>query len=45
MRKLIKVGSLVVCLAFLTVACAFDPVAYDELRKQEYEDHLKQNGY
>ena len=26
-------------------ACAFDPVAYDELRKQEHEDHLKQNGY
>ena len=26
-------------------ACAFDPIAYDELRKQEYEDHLKQNGY
>ena len=26
------------------VACAFDPVAYDELRKQEHEDHLKQNG-
>jgi cytochrome c biogenesis protein ResB len=26
-------------------ACAFDPIAYDELRKQEHEDHLKQNGY
>lgn len=26
-------------------ACAFDLVAYDELRKQEHEDHLKQNGY
>ena len=37
-----------VCLLILTiglVACAFDPVAYDELRKQEHEDHLKQNGY
>lgn len=29
----------------LLTACAFDPVAYDELRKQEHEDHLKQNGY
>ena len=26
-------------------ACAFDPIAYDEHRKQEHEDHLKQNGY
>lgn len=26
-------------------ACAFDQIAYDELRKQEHEDHLKQNGY
>ena len=26
------------------VSCAFDPIAYDELRKQEHEDHLKQNG-
>ena len=27
------------------VACTFDPDAYDELKKQEHEDHLKQNGY
>ena len=36
-----------VCLLSLflgLVACAFDPVTYDELRKQEHEDHLKQNG-
>ena len=26
------------------VACAFDPVAYEEQREQEHQDHLKQNG-
>ena len=37
-----------VCLLILSiglVACTFDPVAYDELREKEHEDHLKQNGY
>lgn len=39
-----KILMLVFIFASLT-ACAFDPIAYDELRKQEHEDHLKQNGY
>ena len=26
------------------VACSFNPVAYEEQREQEHEDHLKQNG-
>ena len=38
-----KILSLIFALIMLP-ACAFDPVAYDELRKQEHEDHLKQNG-
>ena len=38
--------TLILSLIWLTlIACAFDPIAYDELRKQEHEDHLKQNGY
>lgn len=39
-----KISILVFIFISLT-ACAFDPIAYDELRKQEHEDHLKQNGY
>ena len=38
-----KILSLIFALIMLS-ACAFDPVAYDELRKQEHKDHLKQNG-
>ena len=45
MLKLIKVGSLVVCLTFLIVACAFDPVAYEENKAREHQEHLQQNGY
>lgn len=41
MKKLILIAASLIVLS----ACAFDPVAYDELRKQEHEDHLKQNGY
>ena len=26
-------------------ACAFDPVTNEKKRRQEHEDHLKQNGY
>lgn len=29
----------------LLTACAFDPIANEELRKREHEDQLKQNGY
>ena len=39
-----KILMLVFIFVSLT-ACAFDPIANDELRKQEHEDHLKQNGY
>ena len=44
MQRLIKVGLLLYCVIFLTIACTFNPVAYEELRQQEHKDHLKQNG-
>lgn len=44
MYKLIKVGSFLLCSIFLITACTFNSTAYDELRQQEHEDHLKQNG-
>ena len=38
-----KILGLVFVLITLS-ACAFNPVAYDEQREQEHQDHLKQNG-
>lgn len=26
-------------------ACAFDPVAYEENKAREHQEHLQQNGY
>lgn len=39
-----KISTFVLIAAMLTTACTFNPVDYDELRKQEHVDHLKQNG-
>lgn len=41
MIKLITLATLLLTCA----ACTFNPIAYDELRQQEHQDHLKQNGY
>lgn len=36
---------LVIVMLLTVSACAFDPISYDQDRKNEHQDHLKQNGY
>ena len=41
MFKFTVVTTILVALA----ACALDPVAYEENRNREHQEHLQQNGY
>lgn len=40
MKKLVAVLAVIVVLS----GCVYDPVNYDKIHDQEFQDHLKQNG-
>lgn len=40
MKKLVAVLTVIVVLT----GCVYDPVNYDKLHDQEFQDHLRQNG-
>lgn len=42
-RKAVSMKKLVAVLVILT-GCVYDPVNYDKIHDQEFQDHLKQNG-
>lgn len=45
-RKAVSMKKLVAVLAIIVVlsGCVYDPVNYDKIHDQEFQDHLKQNG-
>ncbi|HHP6845518.1 TPA: hypothetical protein ACSE8G_003338 [Acinetobacter baumannii] len=45
-RKAVLMKKLIAAFAVLVVltGCVYDPVNYDKIHDQEFEDHLKQNG-
>ncbi len=48
-RKAVSMKKLVAALAALAViviltGCVYDPVNYDKIHDQEFQDHLRQNG-
>ena len=40
MKKLVAVLTVIVVLT----GCVYDPVNYDKIHDQEFQDHLRQNG-
>jgi len=40
MKKLVAVLAVIVVLT----GCVYDPVNYDKIHDQEFQDHLRQNG-
>ncbi|AQZ81916.1 hypothetical protein BUM88_10000 [Acinetobacter calcoaceticus] len=45
-RKALSMKKLVAALAVIVIltGCVYDPVNYDKIHDQEFQDHLKQNG-
>ncbi|PTV47972.1 hypothetical protein DBL02_00075 [Acinetobacter oleivorans] len=45
-RKAVSMKKLVAVLAVIVVltGCVYDPVNYDKIHDQEFQDHLRQNG-
>lgn len=45
-RKAVSMKKLVTVLAIIVVltGCVYDPVNYDKIHDQEFQDHLRQNG-
>jgi uncharacterized membrane protein len=45
-RKAVSMKKLVTALAVIVVltGCVYDPVNYDKIHDQEFQDHLRQNG-
>ncbi len=45
-RKALSMKKLVAALAVIVVlsGCVYDPINYDKIHDQEFQDHLKQNG-
>lgn len=45
-RKAVSMKKLVAVLAIIVVliGCVYDPVNYEKIHDQEFQDHLKQNG-
>lgn len=41
---MIKFTLIAIALSIIA-SCAFDPVAYEENRNREHQEHLQQNGY
>ncbi|WP_335976546.1 hypothetical protein [Acinetobacter calcoaceticus] len=40
MKKLVAALAVIVVLS----GCVYDPINYDKIHDQEFQDHLKQNG-
>jgi uncharacterized lipoprotein YajG len=45
-RKAVSMKKLVAALAVIVIltGCVYDPVNYDKIHDQEFQDHLRQNG-
>lgn len=43
MKKLVAVLAVLAVIVVLT-GCVYDPVNYDKIHDQEFQDHLRQNG-
>jgi hypothetical protein len=45
-RKALSMKKLVAALTVIVIltGCVYDPVNYDKIHDQEFQDHLKQNG-
>jgi uncharacterized lipoprotein YajG len=45
-RKAVSMKKLVAVLAVIVIltGCVYDPVNYDKIHDQEFQDHLRQNG-
>lgn len=45
-RKAVSMKKLVTALAVIVVltGCVYDPVNYNKIHDQEFQDHLRQNG-
>ncbi len=45
-RKALSMKKLVAALAVIVIlsGCVYDPINYDKIHDQEFQDHLKQNG-
>lgn len=45
-RKAVSMKKLVAALTVIVIltGCVYDPVNYDKIHDQEFQDHLRQNG-